>query len=357
MQLNKMALIKWMIIFFVASSFHLISSNSSAQDIEIGVYYYPGWSIRPDMPWNRAWEPIKNYPEREPLIGYYPEGETWVAEKQIEWASEYGIRFFIYDWYWTGNASFGEHALKAYLSAKNRNKAKFCLLWANHSEVPRSLKEFDDMVAYWIDHYFKEPTFYSIAGKPVIYIFTYNQLDKNARTFGESNESLLARANAKSIEKGYKGIYFIAATNEKPDTSLERKLLNEGYSAYTGFNYVASETKNLVAEYDSMVDTYSHFYRAAATTAHLLPYQVPASPGYDARPWHGKEAYFRKNATPEKFRVMLNDAKKLIDIQTSTPKVLVIEAWNEFGEGNYIEPTKKWGFQYLEAIKKVFVKK
>jgi hypothetical protein len=36
------------------------------------------------------------------------------------------------------------------------------------------------------------------------------------------------------------------------------------------------------------------------------------------------------------------------------PKILMIEAWNEFGEGSYIEPTKKWGFGYLEAIKKAF---
>jgi hypothetical protein len=327
-----------------------------AQSYDIGVFYFPGWSIRPDMPWNRAWEPIKNYPEREPLIGYYPEGETWVAEKQIEWASQYGIQFFIYDWYWTGNASFGEHALKAYLSTKNRDKVKFCLLWANHSEVPRNLKEFDDMVAYWIDHYFKEPTYYSIKGKPAIYIFSYRRLDINARTFGESGRSLLARADAKSVQKGYKGIYFIATTNEKPETALERKLTDVGFSAYTGWNYVAAKIKDQAASYDSMVDTYLDFYNAAAKTGHLLPYQVPASPGWDSRPWEGKAAHYRENATPEKFRVMLRYAKTLMDSQPDMTKILVIEAWNEFGEGAYIEPTKKWGFQYLESIKQVFVK-
>jgi len=51
---------------------------------------------------------------------------------------------------------------------------------------------------------------------------------------------------------------------------------------------------------------------------------------------------------------MLRGAKQFMDSNASVPKILMIEAWNEFGEGSYIEPTKKWGFSYLEAIKKVF---
>ena len=44
----------------------------------------------------------------------------------------------------------------------------------------------------------------------------------------------------------------------------------------------------------------------------------------------------------------------LRDTQPRIPKILMIEARNEFGEGAYIEPTKKWGMRYLETIKKVF---
>lgn len=54
---------------------------------------------------------------------------------------------------------------------------------------------------------------------------------------------------------------------------------------------------------------------------------------------------------------MLRGAKKLMDSHESSPKILMIEAWNEFGEGAYIEPTKKWEFKYLETVKKVFGEK
>lgn len=327
---------------------------------DIGVYYFPGWKSD-----SNYWNDLKGLPgsrspgipwqDREPVLGYYPEEETWVAEKHIEWASKYGIDFFAYDWYWDGKQSPLEHALKAYLNAKNKDKLKFCLLWANHSVVPRNLEEFDGMVQYWIENYFNQPTFYVIDGKPVIFIFSPSELDQNARKFGESARSLLIRANDIAKKKGISGIYFVAVTNKKPSDTLEKELFDQGYNAYTGWNYVVSKDKSKVADYDSMVNTYVDFYNLSSKTAKRLPYIVPASPGWDSRPWKGKDAYVRENPTPEKFEKMLIGAKKLIDSQSNNlPKLLMIEAWNEFGEGSYIEPTKKWGMRYLETIQKVF---
>ena len=74
-------------------------------------------------------------------------------------------------------------------------------------------------------------------------------------------------------------------------------------------------------------------------------------------PWHGTKAIVRKDSTPEKFAQMLIGAKRLIDSnKVGMPNVIMIEAWNEFGEGAYIEPTKKWGFDYLKTISKVIGK-
>ena len=352
--------------WFVICSWTLFASvlypcilPSSTEAYDIGVYYFPGWQST-----SAYWNDLKGlsgsrspgipWPEREPLLGYYPEEEVRVAEKHIEWAAQYGIAFFAYDWYWDNTQSPLEHALKAYLRAQNRSKLKFCLLWANHGSVPRSLTEFDAMVSYWLDNYFNQPMFYTIDGKPVIFIFSYAELDKNAKVFGHSGKSLLGRADAKAREKGYKGIYFVATTNTRPSDGLENGLRDLGYSAYSGWNYVVSKVSSTVADYNSMVDTYLDFYNAASKTSRNLPYIVPASPGWDSRPWHGAKAIVRQNPTPQKFEQMLIGAKKLLDNQKPSPKILVIEAWNEFGEGAYIEPTKKWGMQYLETIQNVF---
>lgn len=346
-------------IGLVVLCMHLAVIVPTARAYEIGVFFFPGWNTGSNF-----WKDIKGetgsrspglaWPDRVPLLGYYPEEETWVAEKHIDWASSHGITFFAYDWYWYGKNPDTEHAQQAFLKAKNRNKLKFCLHWANHNAVPTNIKEFDDMVAYWITNYFKESGYYMINNKPVIFIFSYTQLENNAKGFGETLRSLLERANVKAKAQGYQGIYFVATTNEKPSDSLETRLLGYGFSAYTGWNYVLSKDGSRVADYNSMVDTYLDFFKEASKTSRSLPYIVPASPGFDDRPWYGGQATVRSDPTPEKFEKMLSGAKSLLDDPRTTPKILMIEAWNEFAEGSTIEPTKKWGFSYLEAIKKIF---
>ena len=210
------------------------------------------------------------------------------------------------------------------------------------------------MVDYWILNHFNQKIYYLIEGKPAVFIYSPTQLDQNAQKLGQSGQSLLARANSKVKEKGFQGIYFVAVTNETPSDAVETKYLRQGYSAYTGWNYVTALGNYPIKDYDHMVDTYIHIYNAASKTSGQLPYLIAASPGWDSRPWHGAKAVVRQNPTPEKFERMLIGAKKLLDRQKTSPKILMVEAWNEFGEGAYIEPTKKWGMRYLETIQKVF---
>ncbi len=336
----------------------VVSAVCSTAAVDIGVYYYPGWQSTyinwkdiKGLPGSRS--PGKPWPDRQPMLGYYPEEEPWVAEKHISWASQYGITFFAYDWYWGNNKPMFDHALKNYLQAGNKSKLKFSLLWAYHTEVLKNKKEFDDMVVYWITNYFNQPTYYRIDAKPVIFIYSYDQLEANAKVFGESTKTLLASANTIAKQRGFKGIYFVVTTNAIPNNDLEGWLLDIGFNAYTGWNYVESKGAR-VEDYDVMVDGYLENFSAAAQTAKRLPYIVSASPGWDSRPWSGNTAPLRTNPTPDKFSRMLRGAKQMMDSNVKTPKIIMIEAWNEFGEGSYIEPTKKLGFSYLEAIRKIF---
>ena len=54
-------------------------------------------------------------------------------EMEIEAATDHGVNVFIYDWYWYDNRPFLENCLNnGFLKARNRNKMKFYLMWANH---------------------------------------------------------------------------------------------------------------------------------------------------------------------------------------------------------------------------------
>lgn len=43
---------------------------------------------------------LNTFSERTPLLGYYAEGHPTVMDRQITWAVEHGISFFVFDWYW-----------------------------------------------------------------------------------------------------------------------------------------------------------------------------------------------------------------------------------------------------------------
>ena len=328
---------------------------------DVGVFYFPGWRSH-----SRFWKDLKglpdsrspnvSWPDREPLLGYYAEEDIKVAVQHIDWASQYGITFFAYDWYWDGKATQSSHAIDNYLKAPNNSKVKFSILWANHSDVPRSLKEFDDMVASWLKQYLVHPQFYRVNGKPLVFIFSNAQLESNANNFGWTADGLLKRADKFARDRGLPGIFFVSTTNARPSDTLEEKLLAQGFSAYSGWNYVASKDKSRLADYQSMVDTYLEFYKAASATKGTLPYIAPASPGWDSRPWSGATAIVRTDSTPEKFGQMLAGANQLIRSKKhGIMDIVMVEAWNEFGEGAYIEPTKKWGFEFLQTITKSFV--
>ena len=60
------------------------------------------------------------------------------------------------------------------------------------------------------------------------------------------------------------------------------------------------------------------------------------------------------HVTPGKFAVCLEKAKQFIDRYSLNPKLITVNAWNEWSEGSYLEPDEKFGLGYLEAVRKIF---
>jgi hypothetical protein len=58
--------------------------------------------------------------------------------------------------------------------------------------------------------------------------------------------------------------------------------------------------------------------------------------------------------TPEEFQKSLVEMKKFLDGGGNKQKIFSINSWNEWTEGSYLEPDKKNGYGFLEAIKEVF---
>lgn len=347
----------YLFILLITCFLSLINESSASGDYQIGVYYFPGWKdnqIGAEFP--KPWEKIKPFPQREPLIGYYKDGDLKVTQTQIDQMSSHGIDFVVYDWYWSkNNTTFLDHAINAYMKAPNRQKLKFSILWANHFGLPSDTTNFETMVYFWIKNYFKNPQFMHIDGKPVVFVFSADALKADAERFGSTTKELLAKANEMAIASGLKGIYFVGGT---PATQpmIDRYAPRSGYNALSAYNYHSGLNGFLPSHsYRELDQGYrAHWQRFSEKSS--LPLIVPMTSGWDKRPWGGSKDPFHDDSlsTPEEFKEHLMAAKALMDNSPVTNKMGVICCWNEFGEGSFIEPTKSSGLSYLEIIKKTF---
>jgi len=310
---------------------------------EVGVYYFPGWKSA------SQWAPIQRFPERTPVLGWYREGEPEIADWHIRWAVEHGITFFAYDWYWSQGARQLEHALHdGYFKARYRHLLKFCLLWANHNPPHTSSQE--DCLAvtrYWIENYFRRPEHLTFDGKPVVIIFSVDRLRADLGDAGVKRAFDAMREEC--LRAGLKGLYLIACIG---DTGGARQAATEGYDAITAYNWphLGMTGEGMFAPFETLVPAYRRQWEHLLTESPIPLAPLPVCGGWDSRPWHGENNLVRFGRTPELFKRHLLDAKQVIE----TRKAVLVEAWNEWGEGSYIEPHSEFGFGYLDAIREVF---
>ncbi|MCL4786109.1 MAG: glycoside hydrolase family 99-like domain-containing protein [Verrucomicrobia bacterium] len=318
--------------------------------VEVGVYYFPGWKHA------GQWQPIQRFPEREPVLGWYREGDPEVADWHIKWAVEHGITFFAYDWYWSQGARQLEHALHdGYFKARYRHLLKFCLLWANHNAPGTS--SYEDCLAvtrYWIEHYFRRPEHLTFDGQPVMIIFSPHRLTEDLGSEGVKRAFEAMREECRRA--GLKGLHLIACIG---DLGGARAAAAEGYDAVTAYNWphLGMTGEGMFAPFETLVPAFRRQWEHLLAKSPIPLTPLPVCGGWDSRPWHGENNLVRFGRTPELFRRHLLDAREVLHHQrpeSKSQKAILIEAWNEWGEGSYIEPHSEFGFGYLDAISEVF---
>lgn len=315
---------------------------------EVGAYYYPGW------PNAKQWQPLLSFPERRPVLGWYREGDPEVADWHIKWAVEHGITFFIYDWYWVQGRRQLEQALHdGYFKARYRSLLKFCLLWANHNPPDTSSRE--DCLAvtrFWIENYFRRPEHVRLDGKPIVIIFAPENLTHDLGGSGQVR-AVLEAMRGECVRAGLPGLYLLARVN---DAAQARLAATEGYDAVTSYNWphLGVPAGEMRAPYATVLEGYRRQWQHILATADI-PLVPPVCGGWDSRPWLGENNFIRFGRTPALFEQHLRDARALLDNHPAHARLrnmLIIEAWNEWGEGSYIEPHTEYGFGYLDAVRR-----
>ena len=311
-----------------------------------------------------------------PLWGYENEADPIVVARKIDAALAAGINVFMYDWYWYQNRPFLEGALNdGFLKAPNNERMKFFLMWANHDvsnlwdnkigvqnkhnvirmRASVALDEFKNaLVPRWIE-YFKKPNYYKVDGKPVLAIYLFNR-NFMPGVGGEANAKDAIKYLEDQCKKaGFKGVFLMATQ------SRWNKMQNpKEFGIDALFNYNWSE---IVRTSDGDMD-YSDFHKKYAqkydeTSKNFgVPYYPNATVGWDDNPRYpaGDRQPCVTGRSPEKFEAALRFAKSRVDSQdlAGAPKMIFINAWNEWTEDGCLEPDTKFGYGFLNAVARVF---
>ncbi|MCG8409155.1 MAG: glycoside hydrolase family 99-like domain-containing protein [Phycisphaerales bacterium] len=319
-----------------------------------------------------GWDTIDPWPERKPAIGFYDEGDPIVTDWHIKHALEHGISGFIYVWDKTlmnpnDKNSLGAAIHDGFLRARYRDLFKFCLNWetsyASHNGVRDDDEVLTEILPYWIEKYFQQPTYLKIDNKPILFVTKPGSLEEQLGG-PKAIRQVLDAMREKCRKSGFAGLTVIGCVPAaKP--RLQERLEQAGYDATSAYDVWTDGWANSTKDREG-IPVFSHREMMIAQKDVLLakkrsgslPDIVTVHMGWDSRPWHGKETvYYMGAPSAANFEIACRNAKKIVD---STPgkgldtRIVVLNNWNEFGEGHYIAPTAGFGFSFLDAVRKVF---
>ena len=366
------------------------------QKYDVAAYIWPsytGTEIRSRIFWEEGigeWQTVRKsheeHPERPlPLWGFEEEADPKVMEKQIDEAVSHGVNVFIYDWYWYDRLPFLEQCLdNGFLKAANRSKMRFYIMWANHdvgltwdrrnSDLPvdttiwqgsQDRANFETVVHRIIDNYFSQPEYYLIDGKPVFMIYDVGNLIKGLGGIDKTCEAL-EWFREETKKAGFPGLELQMTFWNSMSVNLSGVDANHEGSAYDavrllGFDSISHYQfvhfvplwKN--KSYDDMFDIVDREWAEIDKNSTAV-YYPHVSVGWNNDPrFRTTERGTLTDNTPENIEKMLRKAKKYLDDHPDRARLITVNSWNEWTESSYLEPDTKYGYGYLDAIKKVFV--
>jgi hypothetical protein len=317
----------------------------------IGAHHCPLWEADKF----HLWDNVLKHPERTPALGFYAQENPQVSDWETTWAVEHGVSFFIYCWY---RSSQGGPVQTRYSSAINEalfrskfvDKLKFTIMWENQSRGTAGVADERDLMTnllpYWIETYFKHPSYLKIDNKPVLFVYRPEYLVQDL-----GSKPAVAQAFDKMRQAcrdaGFDGLTILGEYRGVQPEHLG--LLKDLGLDYT-FAYcwgIPNSPKPKQA-----IETQMSYIRKTQELG-ILPQVVTVSQAWSG--WRDEGSIWK--IPPVDFEDLLREAKAFI--ATLPPdqlgsKMLLLDNWNEWGEGHYLAPYREYGFGYLDAVRTVF---
>ena len=298
-------------------------------------------------------------------LGFYDLRLPETRLAQAEMAREHGIEGFCYWHYWLGGGKLllerpFEEVLKS-----GEPDFPFCIAWANHpwkgvwfgaqgrTLIEQTYPGLKDHEAhfYYLLQAFIDDRYLTVDGKPLLHVYRPRVIPDVKRVTDFWRE-LAHRA-------GLKGLHLVGE-GLKPGQTEEFGFdaLTYSYHRRVGEvlprNRFAKRLVKLYREVRRKPSIYSYkqaipyFLREGEVAINDYPSIVP---NWDSTPRFGWQGVVLHNATPEMFRIHVKQVLQKVAHKPMDRRIIFIKSWNEWAEGNHLEPDQKYGRAHLEIIR------
>ena len=327
------------------------------EPLKLGAYYFDGWTGKT---YHISEKLTTSFPEREPKWGWITSTPA-IMEDQIDLANEAGIDFFNFCWYNDKDAPVGElgadpknNALELFRNAKNRKKLEFSILIVNNGQYAINPDNWDSMCKYWVE-IFKSDNYLQANGKPLLTFFDMPSLVKS---FGSTNEVVAKFNDLKklAVREGLPGVTIAAVFGSKP-ASVQMAIKCK-IDIITGYNYASyglASKQDTIIPINNMRSTEENVWDQI-----LSQWDKPIIPAitlnWDKRPWNKSSSVSRRFSgfSGESVKESIISYKHwMANNQNHLCKenIAIVYAWNEYGEGAWLTPTKASKNTLLEGLK------
>ncbi len=335
-----------------------------------------------DQWWSRGFTEWTNVAKARPLfkghdqprvpadLGFYDLRVPETRAAQADLARQHGIEAFCYWHYWFAGKRLIERPFQEVLSSGEPD-FPFCLAWANESWTgvwngqPNKIlvEQIYPGEADYISHFhallnaFCDERYIRIDDKPLFVVYKADSLPDPQRFTDLWNEL--------AVRAGLQGIYFVGIV-ERPWAETPGF---DGYTYHLPGTFVKALPKRKL---DGLVKRlrggsvdrflsgdsrlpltmdYSSLIRNALNPIQFGPKHYPSVlPNWDCTPRHRRNGLAILDSTPELFRGHLREAINIVQMRPSDHRLIFIKSWNEWAEGNYLEPDLRFGTGYLQVI-------
>ena len=308
-------------------------------------------------------------PQLPTELGFYDLRVPEVREQQAELARAYGVEGFLYWHYWFGNGRMVLDRPLREVRESGRPDFPFCVAWANHSWAGRWAGRENELLVEqtypgpedyhrhfdYLQPLFDDPRYVRVDGKPFFMVYQAGAIPD----VGAFVDIFRERAE----KAGYPGIHLVAqnrgeAFDERLFDAMTGPEMRITHDFRRSLKVQIRRLANVALGRPRRLFRYDEQGFENPDPSKMTERHYPiVQPNWDytaramraANPrWHAEILH---DPTPAAFRRYLEEAIAMVAQRPQERRIVIVRSWNEWAEGNYLEPSDRYGRGFLEAIR------